>query len=251
MAHSWIVYGSGPSAARWPIPKHADGTPFRVATCNSSRTLCRYSDLFGVYEYNAGVKLKPSAPTPNCISPAGFPQVIAVRPFVASVCDLSGKHGIMVVDHQFGPPELRHLHQDVVWGEPVVPDYGQRRAWISAGVLNLWIVAEVYRPLLIVVAGLDGYPLIKGSAPDYSKGLTDLSAKGMDADPVEAATRRRNMNERMGLGIEQITRYYTDRGVRFVWLQRPHHYSPSWQVSLADDQTLHEVYPGVQDANTD
>lgn len=163
----------------------------------------------------------------------------------------------MVVDRNFGPSCLRDLHEDVEWGSQSpwgkwpdsLPDYGQRRSWISSGVLMLWLVAEVYRPKVIAVCGLDGYPT--DSRPDYAPGLPDLATTKApwDTDPAEAVYRRGQMNERMALGIERITNHYRD--VQFVWLQRANHHRLGWRVEVAGESVpVAGLYRGaVQDSD--
>lgn len=259
----WLVCGSGPSASRWPVPEHPDGRPWRVATCNAASRLHPSPDLFGAFELNAGMKCQTAIGRAGQASLSGHPQLSCVRPLVASMLGLSAGRGIMVVDHNFGPPELRDLHEDVEWGSRSrwgkwpdnLPDYGQRRSWISSGVLMLWLVAEVYRPAVIAVAGLDGYPTDRLSNhrrhPDYAANLPDLATTKApwDTDPEEAVHRREQMNDRMALGIERITNHYRD--IRFIWLQRANHHRPGWRVEVAGESVpVGGLYRGfVQDTD--
>lgn len=263
----WLVVGSGPSSVRWPTPRHPDGSPWRVATCNSARKLHQKPDLFGCFEINAGQKLQSQLKPEGRLATSGHPQVVALRPFVAKMLDLSATNGIMVVDQNFGPEELRDLHEDVEWGSQSpwgalpegVPDYGQRRCWISSGVLMLWLVAELYRPKVIAVAGLDGYPKTpdridqngKPRFPDYPGLLPDLATTRTpwDTNTLEAAYRREQMNVRMALGIERLTNHYRD--TEFVWLEPANHRTSGWRTTLASESgTLARLYQGyLQDTD--
>lgn len=224
----WILYGSGPSANKWPVPPNV-----KVACTNASRLLVHRPDLYGIFEINAGMKLHGAA---NAMARLG--TEVYTRPGVKNMFDMVNA---IPVGYTFGPEDLHDLHRDVEWGESPVPDYGQRRSWISSGVLLLWIIADVYRPERIYVAGLDGYPLLPTAERDYAAGLPNLGYKHLD---LEGYRRRLEMNKRMAEGIQRISNHPRYSSTEFVWLDKPSHYQPEWNVRIAEQSDFSRLYPG-------
>lgn len=116
---------------------------------------------------------------------------------------------VQLIGKNFGPRRLQHLHHDVgvphAGVQPGLPRPRCPNAWISSGVLMLWVLAEIHKPERVVVSGLDGYP------------------------PENAYLKA--MNERMSYAIGLITNHYTD--TEFVWLIEPRHRSPDWRAKIS------------------
>lgn len=229
---AWMMLGSGPSAGRWPIPENIP-----LASVNAAHNL-RRPNVFGCFEYHAARNLRHVLP-----EMARDPKMrVFMRDYSASAANLSTEDGIIVVSKQWGPNELVDLHEDVEWGYTEPPDHGQRRSWISSGVLTLWILAHMAKPSRIYCLGLDGYPNRADDQLDYADSLPSLGFDGLD---VEGKRRRREMNKRMSEGIARITSYYTD--TEFIWLEEPNHLREDWNIRIANDQDLRDLYEGYED----
>lgn len=206
--------GTGPSRSQFPLP---DKDRALVATCNAGWTLPRI-DAYGVFEVKAAAEYYKRM---RSIGNGG--AAVFTRPRIQR------KHDTMrlfSIGHDFGPAELRDLHEDVQWAEEDgTPEWGQHIAWISSGVLMMWIVAELYKPRNLYIVGLDGY-------------------KPGDPNPVSGYERTPewtgHMNDRMAHGIERITQHYTD--TNFILLNDPIHRLPSWRVTDATQDDLDSLF---------
>ena len=231
--NSWMMVGAGPSAGRWSVPDD-----IRVGTCNASHMIVSHPTVYGVFELTAGAKL---GRTIKRMLSDGEP-VVYLRPRSRDRSGLSDTSRAVIIDTNWGPRSLVDLHQDVQWADEDegVPEYGQHIAWISSGVLMLWIIADIYRPDTIYVTGLDGYPIRMDDKYDYAQGLPNLAPPGLD---IMGTERRWQMNKRMAEGIERITQFYT--GTEFVWIEKPAHYRESWRARIANADDLCRLYPAV------
>jgi hypothetical protein len=225
---SFILYASGPSAAYWPRP-----TGIRTACVNASHQLVDRPNVYAVGEIQAGAKLQGTLRRMVTVG-----TKVYVRPGVKNIFDLEGT---ISVGKDFGPQDLRDLHDDVEWGESPVPDYGQRRSWISTGVLLLWILADVYRPKRIYVAGMDGYPDEATAHKDYASGLPNLGYEDLDVDGLR---RRQEMNLRMAEGIKRISSHPDYQGTEFIWLSKPNLCMDGWNARLVNADDIRSLYPG-------
>lgn len=231
MAGDWFLLGSGPSSARWPAPNNC-----KVACVNSSRLLVDRPDAYGVFEISAGIKLHGLAR-----SMARLGTDVYVRPNIQRQFDLDN---CIPVGDTFGKPELHDLHLDVAWAqENGDPEYGQTRAWISSGVLMLWILAHTHKAQRVYVAGIDGYPTTPSQGKDYAASLPDLAHPLLDSvDPVR---RRAEMNKRASEGIRRISQAYPETEV--IWLEKPLHWDDSWNARVASVEDLERAYWGRKD----
>lgn len=220
MQKPWIVLGSGPSRAQTPI-----GKDMHVATCNAGFT-CPGIKAYGVFEMGAAKAYRQAIKIHRRMADT----LVFVRPAVRDILALDDCAGrrVVVIGRNWGPEALRDLHNDVpIEPEtPGVPEFGQHVAWMSSGVLMLWIIAEWYKPRQIFVAGLDGYPpMHEGS--EYSPGIQRVPGA-----PVRTPKWCAAMNTRMAEAIERITNHYT--GTDFYWMAKPRHWRDSWRVKIAE-----------------
>lgn len=229
-----ILIGSGPSAGKFPRQSFKNN--LHIACVNDSWKLApRVPDFYLVAEIPAATVYQGIAATV-----LGNGGKVFMRPAALQQLTINHCGAIQTIDKHFGPPELHELHK----ARPLPrASTGPRpnAPWISSGVLMLWVLAELYAPRRIFVAGLDGYPAAQEVPQEPVKVQGDTKIEGEYAKGVRALESRpfrtpvwtEAMNKLMAAGIKAITNHYTQ--TEFVWLSRPNHYRESWRVSIKGD----------------
>lgn len=210
---SWLLLGSGPSAYRCGDDR-ARGLP--VACVNGSLGALRAHlpgrdpDAYGVFENAAALAYK------SALEEYAAKGRAYMRPYNAGLINLERQ--AVLIDENFGPPELRDLHLSrVVPGPRYNPE-----TWISSGVLMLWVLLEREKPSDLWVAGQSGYPV---GEPEYHPSVAPL-----DTRPERTPEWCAQMNAHMSEAVGRLSRHYT--GTRIHWLNKPLHYSPDWNVDI-------------------
>lgn len=225
----WQLVCTGPSAGRWPISPSA-----KVATVNAGCQVLgkRKPDAYGLFELTAAKTYRDKA---KSAIRSGAKMYMKPRA-VSRSGQTSNADKITLIDHQFGPESLRHLHQDVQWKpEGGDPEFGQTCAWITSGVLMLWILLEE-KPETIFISGLDGYPE-HAKDEDYSLGLVPA----IDLDKGDDWKRRRQeINKRALQGLRELSHHYTDTDI--VFLEEPNHDLSGVKARIATPEDLRRLY---------
>lgn len=226
----WQLVCTGPSAGRWPISSNA-----KVATVNAGYQILgtRKPDAYGLFELTAAKTYRENAKRAIRSGAKMF-----MRPRAVSRSGQGDKADrIILVDGQFGPESLRHLHQDVQWKpEGGDPEFGQTCAWITSGVLMLWILLETEKPEAVFVTGLDGYPE-HAKDEDYSLGLIPA----IDLDKGDDWKRRRaEINKRALQGLRELSHYYTSTDI--IFLEEPNHDLTGVRARIATPDDLRLLY---------
>lgn len=224
----WLLLGTGPSRDSYMLPANPR---VRLASvnngCNAGRTKLPLS-AYGVFELTGASLLKDRISwyrsQPGC--------TVYLRPWIADSRGYDYDDPKVVrIPNDFGPASLKHLHKETRFmpeEDPTVPEYGQRVAWMSSGVLMLWLVAHYHKPERLYILGLDGYPP-EPSADDYAVGMGCLFP-GIDEF---APLRRKTMNARMADAIHKVTNHPDYSKTEFILLNQPRHDTSDWNVRMA------------------
>lgn len=222
---NWLLLGSGPSSLLPPIPG------WGLAVINARAKLKDFPvasiDLWSCFEIVAARELRGIA---------GTPKKTLTRPWIRDQWGADRSDPRYVALPKFwGNPDLAYLQDEVRFApERAGPEHGQTLAWMNSGCLTLQYLAEVEKPEIILVAGLDGYPL-QGDC--YAGGLTPM-VEDIDDHP----DRRPAMNAMACMAIEKITNHPSYAGTRFIWASRPNTWSDLWRAEVASPSLLRELY---------
>lgn len=213
MGGTWLLVGSGPTARRGWAAARARYPESSVAAVNGAPDICGTPDLYLCVErdatrfYRGAVRACRIADTEAWIS-----ERVRSSPFLED-----GWPEATLLDHTFGPEELKDLHRaakrwTVKGGKR---RFTSRRIDLTAGVYALWVLLETKRPERVVVVGFDGY----------------------------AAPSKADVNERNGEAIGRLTEHYTAATVEWVGTPRNLNAGHPWRVMVSTIDEGAEVKP--------